>query len=73
MPAAGFLNLRKASGTITIAAAQIQRPIEIGLSHRMPSSPLVMDSARRRFCSIISPSTKPRISGAIGISHLRSA
>ncbi|MNG29121.1 hypothetical protein D3C84_1144950 [compost metagenome] len=52
--------------------APIHRPIEIGLSTRITASPLVMDSARRRFCSIMSPSTKPRISGAIGTPCLRS-
>ena len=42
-----------------------------GTAHRMDRSPLVMDSARRRFCSIRSPSTKPRINGAIGTPALR--
>ncbi|CPL27067.1 Uncharacterised protein [Bordetella pertussis] len=30
-----------------------------------------MDSARRRFCSIMSPSTTPSTSGAIGTPNLR--
>ena len=41
------------------------------LSHRIDILPLLMDKARRRFCSSISPSTKPKISGDIGKCILR--
>ncbi|MCY1311368.1 hypothetical protein D9M70_616590 [compost metagenome] len=60
-----------ASGTSSISAAAAHKPIEIGLATRMAASPLLMDSARRRFCSIMSPSTKPRISSAMGMPCLR--
>ena len=68
----GALVVRNSGGTISIRPLSTHRPMEIGLSTRMPTSPSVIDSARRRFCSIMSPSTKPRISGAIGTPCLRS-
>src|SRR5690606_36257783 len=64
-------SLRKSGGTMATRAARIHRVMEILLSNRMEISPLVMDSARRRFCSIMLPSTTPSTMGAIGTFILR--
>ncbi len=53
-------------------AADTQSPMAIQLDHKISRSPAEIDNARRRFVSKISPSTKPRISGAIGTLILRS-
>ncbi|WP_152482614.1 hypothetical protein [Halomonas sp. THAF5a] len=44
-------------GSTSSAAAAIHSPGEMPDCHRMPVSPPLIDSARRRFCSISPPST----------------
>src|SRR3546814_20880075 len=62
---------RSDCGTMTTAAAAIHRPTDTELLYSTDTSPSVMDSARRRFCSIMFPRTTPNTSGAIGTSNLR--
>ena len=72
--AAGWRRLRirrSSGGSASTATASTSSVCAMLLLHRMPNSPLLIDSARRRFCSSISPSTKPRISGDIGKCILR--
>lgn len=53
------------------AAAPTHIAIDTGLANSTPTSPSVIDRARRRFCSIMLPNTTPSTSGAIGTPNLR--
>ena len=51
-----LVNMRMMGSTTTIATAPIHKLLQIGFSIRIPSSPFVIYKARRRLCSIMSPS-----------------
>ena len=58
-------------GISSTAAAMTHKIIDNGLANRILGSPSEIASARRKFCSINSASTKPRMIGAVGKSSLR--
>ncbi|MNI97406.1 hypothetical protein D3C73_1560520 [compost metagenome] len=61
----------RSSGRQSMHTTSTHTPMLIGLDHRMPSSPLEIDSARRRFCSIRPPRMNPSKIGDSGKSSFR--